>query len=55
MYVKFKKMHADAKIPQYMTSGSAGFDLSSVDTVSIAPRSKSNDRYRIVSSCFKWI
>jgi len=35
--VKFKRLHPDAKIPQYATEMSAGFDLVAVSDVIIAP------------------
>ena len=35
--VKFKKLHPDAKIPQYMTKNSSGFDLSSVEDFILGP------------------
>lgn len=35
--VKFKRLHPDAKIPQYATEMSAGFDLVAVEDVIIAP------------------
>ncbi|MEI2280720.1 dUTP diphosphatase [Paenibacillus polysaccharolyticus] len=37
MNVKFKRLHPDAKIPQYATEMAAGFDLVAVDDVIIAP------------------
>lgn len=38
MQVKFKKLHNDAKIPQYMTKGAAGFDLSTIEDIDIPPQ-----------------
>lgn len=38
MKVQFKKLHSDAKIPQYMTSGSAGFDLFALESVLLRPQ-----------------
>lgn len=35
--VKFKRLHSDAKIPQYATEMAAGFDLVAVSDVIIAP------------------
>lgn len=35
--VKFKRLHPDAKIPQYATEMAAGFDLVAVSDVIIAP------------------
>ncbi|WP_339273780.1 dUTP diphosphatase [Paenibacillus sp. FSL W8-0426] len=35
--VKFKRLHPDAKIPQYATEMAAGFDLVAVEDVIIAP------------------
>lgn len=35
--VKVKKIHPDAVIPQYKTSGSAGFDLYTIEDVEIQP------------------
>lgn len=35
--VKVKKIHPDAVIPQYKTSGSAGFDLYAIEDVEIQP------------------
>ncbi|WP_418041740.1 dUTP diphosphatase [Paenibacillus xylanilyticus] len=37
MNVKFKRLHPDAKIPQYATEMAAGFDLVAVEDVIIAP------------------
>lgn len=37
MKVQFKKLHQDAKIPQYMTNGAAGFDLSALYDYLIYP------------------
>lgn len=37
MQVKIKKLDESAVIPQYMTSGAAGFDLSSIEKVCIMP------------------
>lgn len=36
MQVKFKKLNKDAKIPQYMTKGAAGFDFSSIENVTLS-------------------
>lgn len=36
MYVKFKKLHPDAVIPQYATKGSAGFDLVALENTFVA-------------------
>ncbi|QIC06125.1 deoxyuridine 5'-triphosphate nucleotidohydrolase [Brevibacillus sp. 7WMA2] len=35
--VKIKRLHPDAVIPQYATTGSAGFDLVAVEDVAISP------------------
>lgn len=35
MFVNVKKLHSDAVIPQYATSGSAGFDISANEEVMI--------------------
>ncbi|PPA87921.1 deoxyuridine 5'-triphosphate nucleotidohydrolase [Brevibacillus laterosporus] len=35
--VKIKRLHPDAVIPQYATTGSAGFDLVAVEDVDISP------------------
>lgn len=35
--VKFKRLHPDAKIPQYATEMAAGFDLVAVEDIIIAP------------------
>jgi len=35
--LKFKKLHPDAKIPSYATSGSAGMDIRSIEDVTIGP------------------
>lgn len=35
--VKFKRLHPDAKIPQYATGMAAGFDLVAVEDIIIAP------------------
>ncbi len=43
--VKFKKLHDDAKIPEYQTKGSAGFDLASLESVIIYSK-----QVRIVST-----
>ncbi|WP_430016462.1 dUTP diphosphatase [Paenibacillus naphthalenovorans] len=37
MNVKIRKLHPDAVIPEYATSGSAGFDLVACEDVVIAP------------------
>lgn len=37
MNIKVKKLHPDAVVPQYMTAGSAGFDLYAVEDYIIAP------------------
>ncbi|OAJ75189.1 deoxyuridine 5'-triphosphate nucleotidohydrolase [Brevibacillus sp. SKDU10] len=37
MPVKIKRLHPDAVIPQYATTGSAGFDLVAVEDVVISP------------------
>jgi dUTP pyrophosphatase len=37
MDVKIRKLHEDARIPQYATEGSAGFDLVACEDVIIAP------------------
>lgn len=36
MKLKVKKTHADAVIPKYATSGSAGFDLASIEQLEIS-------------------
>lgn len=33
--IKFKKLHADAKLPAYQTPGAAGFDFYSVEDVTL--------------------
>lgn len=38
MVVKIKKLHPDAIIPKYRTSGSAGFDIHIIEDVTISPR-----------------
>ena len=38
MQVKITKIHPHAQIPKYQTSGSAGFDLASVEEIKIAPQ-----------------
>ncbi|AUM66397.1 deoxyuridine 5'-triphosphate nucleotidohydrolase [Brevibacillus laterosporus] len=35
--VKIKRLHPDAVIPQYATTGSAGFDLVAIEDVAISP------------------
>lgn len=37
MNVKIKKLHPDAVIPKYQTSGSAGFDLHALEDVDVYP------------------
>lgn len=37
MRIKIKKLHEDAKIPQYATPGAAGFDLVAIENLSIFP------------------
>ena len=37
MRIKIKKLHPDAKIPQYATPGAAGFDLVAIENVDIEP------------------
>lgn len=37
MKIKFKKLHPDAKIPQYAKYGDSGFDLSSIEDVRLSP------------------
>jgi len=37
MEIKIKKLHKDAKIPKYMTDGSAGFDICSLEPVELFP------------------
>lgn len=37
MTVKFKKLHQDAKIPQYAKYGDSGFDFSSVEDITLEP------------------
>lgn len=37
MIVKVKRLRADAVIPEYATPGAAGFDLTAVEDVAIAP------------------
>jgi dUTP pyrophosphatase len=37
MRVKIKKLHSDAIIPKYQTSGSAGFDIHVIEDVEIYP------------------
>lgn len=37
MKIKIKKLHQDATIPMYATSGSAGFDFHSIEDVNIYP------------------
>lgn len=37
MDLKVKKLHPDAQIPSYATSGAAGFDISSIEQVTILP------------------
>ena len=37
MEIKIKKLHKDAKIPKYMTDGSAGFDFYSIEEAEIFP------------------
>lgn len=37
MIIKVKKLHSDAVIPQYQTSGAAGFDLHSIEHKIIMP------------------
>jgi dUTP pyrophosphatase len=38
MEIQFATTHPDAQIPAYKTAGAAGFDLSLVEDVTIAPR-----------------
>src|SRR5574343_1918793 len=38
MKVFFKKLHPDARIPKYQTSGSSGFDFHTIEEVIIYPR-----------------
>src|SRR5271170_4323590 len=35
--VKIKKLHPDAVVPKYATSGSSGFDLEAIEDVAIYP------------------
>lgn len=37
MVIKVKRVHQDAILPKYETSGAAGFDLVSVEDVNILP------------------
>lgn len=37
MQVKIKKLHPDAVIPKYATSGSSGFDLVAIEDVELKP------------------
>lgn len=37
MRIKIKKLHEDAKIPQYATPGAAGFDLVAIEDMAIEP------------------
>lgn len=43
MFIKFKRLNEDAKLPVKMTSGSAGFDLFTVDDHDLVP----NETYAI--------
>ena len=38
MNIKIKKLHNDAIVPKYQTSGSSGFDLHSIEDINIEPR-----------------
>jgi dUTP pyrophosphatase len=37
MKIKIKKLHPDAQIPQYATTGSSGFDLVAIEDVELNP------------------